>query len=164
MDRWLTAVEADQGTGSLAEKIRRDRPGDVNDRCSQIDGVEQVSVPGVGPVCELKDVQTRFGTPHTVAGEGVATDSNKCALKPLRRLDYYPITFTNAQWQRLQTAFPTGVCDWSKPGIDQAGAIPWQTYQDDSGNVVYGGRGLGPAPAGSGTGWTSNAFGSWLGN
>jgi Tannase-like family of unknown function (DUF6351) len=163
MDRWLTAVEGDFGTGTLAEKIRRDRPSDVNDRCTNIDGVDQVDVPGVGKVCELPDVQTKYGTPHTVAGEGVATDSNKCTLKPLRRLDYYPIAFTDAQWQQLQAAFPTGVCDWSKPGIDQRGANPWQTYQDGSGNVVYGGQSLGPAPAGSGGGWTSSAFGSWLG-
>jgi hypothetical protein len=163
MDRWLTAVEADQGSGTLAEKIRRDRPGDVKDRCSQVDGVELVSVPGIGPVCELEQVQTRYGTPHTVAGESVATDSNKCTLKTQRRLDYYPVTFTDAQWTRLKSAFPTGVCDWSRPGVDQQGAIPWQTYQDESGNVVYGGRPLGAAPAGSGRGWSSGAFSSWLG-
>ena len=29
-----------------------------------IDGVEQVAVPGVGPVCELTQAQTRFGTPR----------------------------------------------------------------------------------------------------
>jgi hypothetical protein len=98
MDRWLTAVESDNGTASLAAKIIRDRPSDVKDRCSQIDGLELVSLPGVGPICELKDVQTRYGTPRTVAGEGVETDNNKCTLKSLRRLDYYPITFTDDQW------------------------------------------------------------------
>ena len=161
MDRWLAGVESDQGTGSLASKVIRNRPADVKDRCSQIEGLELVSLPGVGPICELKDVQTRYGTPRTVAGEGIETDVNKCTLKPLRRLDYYPITFTDSQWQRLVQAFPTGVCDWSRPGVDQAGAIPWQTYQDGSGNVIYGGRPLGPAPAGSGGGWTSAAFASW---
>jgi hypothetical protein len=163
MDRWLAGVEADRGTGSLAAKIIRDRPGDVNDRCSQLEGLEMVSIPGLGPVCELKDVQTRYGTPRTVAGEGVETDNNKCTLKPLRRLDYYPITFTDSQWQRLQSAFPAGVCDWGVTGVSQADTIPWQTYQDAAGNVVYGGRGLGAAPAGSGTGWTSGAFDSWRG-
>lgn len=163
MDRWLAGVEADHAPGSLAAKIVRDRPSDVNDRCSNIDGVEAITVPGIGQVCQLKEAQTRFGTPHTVAGESVATDSNKCQLKPLRQSDYYPITFSADQWQRLQQAFPTGVCDWSKLGVSQAGAIPWQTYQDDAGNVVYGGRGLGPAPSGSGSGWTSDSFGSWRG-
>ena len=163
MDRWLAAVEADRAPGTLAQKIIRDRPGDVRDRCAQLEGLEMISLPGLGPVCELKDVQTRYGTPRTVAGEGVETDNNKCTLRPLRRLDYYPISFTDAQWQRLQEAFPTGVCDWGVPGTSQADAIPWQTYQDSSGGVVYGGRGLGPAPAGSGGGWTSSAFAGWRG-
>jgi hypothetical protein len=163
MDRWLSAVESDNGTGSLASKIIRDRPGNVNDRCSQIAGLELVSLPGIGPICELKEVQTRYGTPRTVAGEGVETDTNKCALKPLRRLDYYPISFTDDQWQRLQSAFPAGVCDWSRPGVDQADAIAWQTYQDSAGGVVYGGRPLGPAPGGSGAAWTSAVFSSWRG-
>jgi hypothetical protein len=146
MDRWLTKVEDDKRKVSLEQKVAEDRPADLHDRCSQIDGVEQVAVPGVGPVCQLDTVQTRFGTPITVAGEGIATDTNSCALKPLRRTDYYPISFTDDQWAELVKAFPTGVCDWSKPGIDQQGAIPWQTYQDANGSVVYGGRPLGQAP------------------
>jgi len=51
----------------------------------------------------------------TVAGESVATDTNKCALKPLRRADYYPVAFTADQSARLQRVFPTGVCDGSRP-------------------------------------------------
>jgi hypothetical protein len=161
MDRWLSAVEADHGSASLAQKILRDRPSDIQDRCTEVDGVEQISVPGLGNVCQLPEVQTRFGTPHTVAGESVATDTNKCTLKPLRRLDYYPITISDDQWARLQQAFPTGVCDWSKPGVSQQGTIPWQTYQNADGSVIYGGRPLGPAPAGSGGGWTASSFTDW---
>jgi hypothetical protein len=161
MDRWLTAVEADGGGGSLAQRIVRNRPEDVQDRCSQVPGVEQVALPGVGQVCRLQHVESRYGTPRTVAGEGVETDLNKCALRPLRRSDYYPVQFTDAQWERLEKAFPTGVCDWGRRGVDQAGAVPWQTYQQPDGSVVYGGRPLGPAPAGSGEGWTSGAFASW---
>jgi hypothetical protein len=146
MDRWLTKVEADHRDVALEQKVAEDKPADITDRCSQVDGVEQVSVPGVGPVCRLDAVQTKYGTPVTVAGESVATDTNRCQLKPLRATDYYPITFTADQWQQLQTAFPTGVCDWSKPGVDQQGAIPWQTYQDADGHVIYGGRPLGAGP------------------
>ena len=151
MDRWLAAVEQDGSARPLPEKIVANRPPDLRDRCSQIPAVEQV-----GAVCEHEQVQTRYGTPATVAGEGIATDTNRCALKPLRRADYYPIVFTPDQWARLQRTFPTGVCDWSRPGPEQQGAIPWQTYQEADGSVIYGGRGLGPAPGGSG--WTSPAF------
>jgi len=146
MDRWLTAVEQDTSGAPLADRIVADRPADVQDRCSQIPGVEQILLPALGRVCELQHVQSRYGTPATVAGESIATDTNKCALKPLRRADYYPVVFTNEQWERLKRVFPTGVCDWSRPGVEQQGAVPWQTYQEADGTVIYGGRGLGPAP------------------
>jgi hypothetical protein len=66
----------------------------------------------------------------------------KCQLKPLRRSEYAPIQFTDDEWASIEKAFPTGVCDWSKPGVDQQPTIPWMTYQDR-----VGGRPLGAAPA-----------------
>jgi hypothetical protein len=96
-----------------------------------------------------------------VAGEPIATDTNRCALKPLRRSDYYPIAFTDEQWAQLEKAFPTGVCDWSARGPYERDSIAWRTYQDAAGNVIYGGRTLPPAPQGSGSGWTSGTFGVW---
>ena len=119
MDRWLAAVETDDGTGTLAQKIIRDRPADVNDRCSQIAGLELVSLPGVGTICELKDVQTRYGTPRTVAGEGIETDINKCTLKPLRRLDYYPIDV-----HRRPVAAPRGGVPDRRLRLEQARGRP----------------------------------------
>jgi hypothetical protein len=161
MDRWLGAVERDRRDVPLSVKVAQDRPADVHDRCSSIPGVQQISVPGVGAVCRLKETQTRYGTPATVAGESIATDQNRCQLKPLRRTDYYPIDFTGAQWQALQRTFPTGVCDWGRPGVDQRDTIPWLTYQEPNGDVIYGGERLGDAPQVSGVGWTSRSFASW---
>ncbi|MEX2194209.1 MAG: DUF6351 family protein [Thermoleophilaceae bacterium] len=146
MDHWLTSVEADVSDSPLAQKIVDNRPADLRDRCSQVPLAEAIELPGLGRVCELRDVQSRYGTPRTVAGEGVETDVNKCTLKPLARTDHYPVQFTGEQWERLQRAFPTGVCDWSRPGVDQVDTIPWQTYQDEGGDVIYGGRPLGEAP------------------
>jgi hypothetical protein len=31
------------------------------------------------------------------------------------------VPFTPAQATRLATVFPDGVCDWSKPGVEQQG-------------------------------------------
>ncbi|HEY4426939.1 MAG TPA: DUF6351 family protein [Solirubrobacteraceae bacterium] len=164
MDRWLSAVEADTRKLTLAEKVAGDRPQDVTDRCSNVEVVEQVSVPGVGPVCQLPLAQTRFATPRVVAGEAITTDNQECQLKPLAQSDYYPVTFTAEQLAQLQKAFPTGVCNFSKPGVSQKGAVPWQTYQSDPGgtSAVYGGRPLGRAPANSGEGWASASFSGWL--
>jgi hypothetical protein len=163
VDRWLNAVEQDHRDTPLAEKVATDRPADIQDKCSDEAAVEQVDVPGVGKVCQLSPLETKFGTPRTVAGESIATDTNKCELKPLARSDYYPTAFTDDQWSQLEATFPAGVCDWSKPGVDQVGTTPWQTYQSDPAglNVVYGGTPLGPAPGDSGMGWSSQSFSSW---
>ena len=165
MDKWLSNVESDtRKKVTLEEKVAQDRPPEAHDKCSNIEGVQEVSVPGIGPVCENPTAQTRFSTPRVISGESIATDKQKCQLKPLVQSDYYPITFTAEQWSALQKAFPTGICDFSKPGVNQKGAIPWQTYQDDAagGAVIYGGRTLGRAPARSGEGWTSGTFAGWL--
>jgi hypothetical protein len=139
IDEWLAAVEADHSDAPLAEKIAAHRT--VEDRCSNVPGVEQIELPTVGQVCRLQHVETRYATPRMIAGEGIATDANKCRLKPLRRTDYYPAEFSDAQWTRLRQTFPTGVCDWSRPGVSQQDTIPWMTYEN-----AVGGKRLGPAP------------------
>jgi len=162
MDGWLSAVEADHRDLGLEQKIADDRPASVHDQCSDIPDVDRVDLPGVGEVCQSPVLQTRFATPRMEAGESINTDQEKCRLKPLRASDYYPITFADQEWTELQQLFARGICDWSKPGVDQQPTIPWQTYQDSAGSVIYGGTPLGPAPAGSGGGWTSPSFAGWL--
>jgi hypothetical protein len=162
MDRWLSAVEADHHNASLADKIAADRPADVHDQCSDVPDLDQVNLPGVGEVCQLPAVQTKFATPAMDAGESIATDVEKCQLVPLRQSSFYPVTFTDAEWADLEKTFPSGVCDYTKPGVEQQNTVPWQTYQTTGGGVIYGGQPLGPAPAGSGLGWTSASFDSWL--
>jgi hypothetical protein len=139
MDRWLAAVEKDGRRASLARKIIDNRPAEVVDQCTNGSGQQAVA----GTDCPA--IVRVYGTPATVAGESIATDTNKCRLKPMNRADY-AVEFTDAEWSQLQTVFPTGVCDWTRPGVDQQDTIPWQTYQEADGSVIYGGRPLGPAP------------------
>jgi hypothetical protein len=88
-----------------------------------------------------------YGTPRTVAGDAITTDANKCQLGPLDRSSNFGlIPFSDPQWEQLKSLFPNGVCDFSKPGVDQQPTIAWMTYQDSRGHVIYGGRALGPAP------------------
>jgi hypothetical protein len=86
-----------------------------------------------------------YGAPRTVAGEPITTDQNSCRLRPLNRAEY-SVPFTEGQWAKLQAAFPTGVCDWSRPGVDQQPTIAWLTYQDAQGRAIIGGKPLGPVP------------------
>jgi hypothetical protein len=138
-DRWLARVDADHRHVPLPTKIVQDKPGDITDRCTDGNGVDI-------PSWECDEVVAAYGTPRIGAGGPLADDTLECQKKPLRPSDY-PVTFTSAQLAALKKAFPAGVCDYSKPGVDQRGAIAWLTYQTASGRVVYGGRPMGPAPA-----------------
>jgi len=153
MDRWLAAVEQDDSGLSLAQKIAADKPADLGDECWDGAGVKVHD-----GLCG-ETVVPLYGTPRTVAGDAITVDTNKCQLKPLNRSDDYGSTpFTDAQWSQMEALFRDGICDFSKPGVSQQATIPWQTYQDGNGSVIYGGTALPPAPAGSGSGWSAPAF------
>jgi hypothetical protein len=138
IDRWLARVHADRRRIPLRRKIIQNKPDTVADRCTDGQGRELPS-----ETCD--QTVAAYGTPRQGADGPVTEDVMKCRLKPMRREDY-PVSFSDAQWARLQQAFPGGVCDYSKPGVGQRGAVAWLTYQGRRGRVIYGGRPLGPAP------------------
>lgn len=130
MDKWLTAIEHDTSAKSLEQKVRDDKPNDplARDRCDL-------------PTAEsCNTVMSPYGSVRMGAGDSSASDVMKCQLKPLVASDFTPIQFTAAQWTALQATFPNGVCDYTRPGVGQRPAVPWQTYD------VTGGRPLGAAP------------------
>ena len=137
-DKWLARVDADHRAVPLSQKIIEDKPASVIPRCTNGSGTDLPS-----SVCD--GTVTAYGTPRFGAGEPKTDDILKCQLKPMQRTDY-SVTFTDAQWQRLQAAFPAGVCDYSKPGVNQTQTLTWLTYQDSTGKVIYGGQPLGDPP------------------
>jgi hypothetical protein len=58
------------------------------------------------------------GDPRIAAGGPRSGDVLKCQLKAVTPSDY-AVPFAPAEWSRLRTIFPNGVCDWSKPGVQQ---------------------------------------------
>ncbi|MBU0539323.1 MAG: hypothetical protein KKF24_00230 [Gammaproteobacteria bacterium] len=148
MASWLDAIEADTSDTPLAEKIVTNKPASVQDQCS--------GVPG--QMCP-EELMLVFGTPRTQAGADKYGDQVQCQLKPFSRVDNYGlgnIIWQEADWQKLEQTFATGVCDWSKKPLAWQPTIPWLTYQDDLGDVIIGGEQMAPAefPAG----WASPAF------
>ncbi|HEX8645452.1 MAG TPA: DUF6351 family protein [Thermoleophilaceae bacterium] len=134
MDRWLAAVERDKRKVPVAQKIVEDKPEDLGPRCTNGAGTEL-------PAAECDAVVQSYSSPRIEAGMPYADDTVKCELRPLRRSSYYPLQFTDAQWAELEKAFPKGVCDYSKPGVDRVPTVPWLTYRDGP-----GGRPLGEPP------------------
>jgi hypothetical protein len=118
MDRWLTAIAADPGTGSMRAKVLRNRPADLSDGCWQPDGT-RISEPATwrGPgVCN--SLYPSHATTRIAAGGPLSEDVLKCRLRPVDPSDY-PGTPTPAQAARLEEIFPRGVCDFGAPGVGQ---------------------------------------------
>ncbi len=139
MDGWLARVYGDHRNIALSQKIIADKPSSVSDRCTNGSGTDV-------PLTACQAIVQAYGTPRFDAGEPHTDDVLKCQLQPLDRASYLPIVFTDAQWQELEQAFPTGVCDYGKPAVNAGPTTPWMTYQNAAGQVIYGGRPLGSAP------------------
>ena len=86
-------------------------------------------------VCDADARLVARSSPRQVAGGPLVENILKCQLKSLVFSDYTGITFTAAQQTRLQLVFPTGVCDWSKPGVGQQAPVSPQTYTAGPGGV-----------------------------
>lgn len=146
MDRWLAAIEKDASGAPLSEKIVGNKPVDVTDICS--------STNADGSCKSMGGAQST----RQAAGGPATADVIKCELKPLAQTDYGAVTFTSDQWASLQKTFPSGVCDWSRPGVGQRSTTPWQTYAGDDGGVLYGGKALANPPANSRGGMAGPGF------
>ena len=159
-DEWLAAVESDTRAVSLAQKILDARNvAGVEPRCVLPGGVD---VPL--QVCDTTVDPTIFSSPRIEAGGGdqalvngvgpavvgFTDDRLDCETMPIDEFVYagesFADVFTPAQQQALSATFRTGVCDYSKPGRGFQDAVPWLTYQDAAGTVIYGGESMGVAP------------------
>jgi hypothetical protein len=127
MEAWLAAIHADDEPGTAQERMLRNRPVALTDACWA--GATKIVEPfGLGLAGACSALYPVFAETRMAAGSGLASDVFKCQLKPVNFADY-AVSFTAAQQARLQATFPTGVCDWSKPGVDERPPLgAWLDY------------------------------------
>jgi hypothetical protein len=133
MDRWLAGIEADTRRVPLRQKVLQDRPAGAVDACF-INGqqvTDQAACRAAFPV---------FADARIAAG-GPLTDSVMQCQRMALDARRYAVAFTADQLARLQHAFPTGVCDYGRRGVDQRPSVSWLTFSGGA-----GGQPLGPAP------------------
>jgi hypothetical protein len=121
MDRWLTQLARDTSNDPKIVKLRRARPADLVDACWTRDAIPQrVVEKQVYQSGRCNDLYPSSSFPRGVAGAAIEEDIIKCQLKPIDAADY-KVSFTADEMSRLKGIFPAGVCDWSKPGVEQQG-------------------------------------------
>jgi hypothetical protein len=132
MDQWLTALSKDTSNERAIAKIRRAKPAGLVDACWTKDGQKIVEKQQfmTGKCHELYPSHT---FPRFVAGAPITNDIIKCQLKSVAASDY-TVSLSADDLARLKNIFPSGVCDWSKPGVEQQSlAGTWQTFNGDRG-------------------------------
>jgi Tannase-like family of unknown function (DUF6351) len=125
LDTWLAAVANDTSPGTQREKVLRNKPAGLADSCFTAK-LEEIKDPA-----KCQTMFPVYANPRSVAGGPTTGDTFKCELKPIDKADYKrPVT--DAQLAQLRTAFPQGVCDYTKKGIMQRPAGIWLTYPSSS--------------------------------
>jgi hypothetical protein len=123
MDKWLTNLKADTSALPLEQKIVKAKPAEARDFCYLSTDAAQATKVFDKATCDADPLLKPSASPRQVAGGPLSENILKCQLKPLSTADYAPQTLTAAQLTRLQAVFPSGVCDWSKPGVGQQAAV-----------------------------------------
>jgi len=117
MNKWLDNIAADPAP-LTTDKVVRNKPAEAVDAYWDAAGKkfeEKATFDGKGGFNTMYPVHSE---PRLVGGAPLANDVLKCQLKPINYADY-KVTFTVAQKTRMATIFSTGVCDFSKPGVEQ---------------------------------------------
>jgi hypothetical protein len=105
-----------------------DKPADLNDGC-YLSATERIQEPlSYPPAGKCGAAFPVAANPRIAAGSDVGVSKLKCVLKPLNFSDY-AAAFTLADRATLRKAFPSGVCDYTRPGVgQQPPAGPWLNF------------------------------------
>jgi uncharacterized tannase-like protein DUF6351 len=117
-NEWLESIRADASSDPYATKVIRNKPAYLKDTC-WFNGVKYEETITLNPASQCNQLMPVYGTVRIAAGAPLGGDVLKCQLKPVTVTDY-AVSFTPAELVRLNTIFPQGVCDWTKPGVNQA--------------------------------------------
>lgn len=127
-DRWMAAYTSDLSDGPLGERVLKARPP------QGVEGCYDTSTPPAfiaeplvfthQPTTACSQLYPVYSNVRARAGGPLAADVLKCQLKPVDPADYR-VAFSTAELARLTAIFPEGVCDWSRPGVNQVPVVTW---------------------------------------
>jgi hypothetical protein len=117
LDEWLTNLGKDTSADPIMRKIVRAKPADLADSCYTESGDRMIE-PQTAAGGKCNQLYPTYRSPRMVAGGPASNDVLKCQLSSVD-FSKYKVTFNDAEKTRLRMIFANGVCDWSKPGIEQ---------------------------------------------
>ena len=137
---WVEAIKSDRSRRSELAKVVRNKPGDAVDGCWTKEltprFIAERQTWSSQPNSQCNTLWPSYSFGRKVAGGALDGNVLKCRMKGLDPRDYR-VTFSALEWDRLRAIFPTGVCDWSKPGVAQTRVVPWASFGPSPVNKVF---------------------------
>lgn len=139
--KWVDAYKADTSTATQRAKVLARKPAEAVDGCFTVSATpvfkaETQTVAQGGAAGSCNEQWPTWTFPRYQAGVSVAADVLKCQLKPIDAADY-KVAFSAAELDRLKAAFPGGVCDFSKPGVNQTSVVTHASFGPSPLNLVF---------------------------
>jgi hypothetical protein len=130
-DAWMTAFKSDSSNDPAIEKVRRARPSQAVEGCYDKSTPPSFIAEPLqftsAPTTKCSTLYPVYANPRFQAGGPLGADVLKCQLKSLDMEDY-AVPFSPAEKTRLEQIFADGVCDWSKPGVNQVPVVTWASF------------------------------------
>ena len=136
---WMEAYKADSSADPQRAKVIRAKPPAGVEGC--YDGatppsfIAEALVFSSKPVSKCTQLYPIYSNVRYEAAGPLAANILKCQLKPVEARDY-SASMTAAELARLKQIFPTGVCDWTKPGVNQVPVTTWASFGPSPKNLI----------------------------
>lgn len=128
MDSWLDNIAKDQSKDSPAVKVARNKPPEATDTCWTDMGEKIAEPASYTSTGRCNQLYPPHADPRIASGGPLTDDVLKCGLKSIDVRDYKQ-SLTSTQIDRLKAAFPDGVCDYTRPGVEQRRLSgTWKTF------------------------------------
>jgi hypothetical protein len=144
-DRWMVAYRSDTSGDPQRVKAIRSKPVEAVEGCYDRSTpplfIAEHLVFSRTSASRCTELYPVYSNPRKEAGGPLAANILKCQLKPIDGKDY-KVALSDAERGRLGATFPAGVCDWSKPGVNQTPVVPWASFGPSPKNLVFDTRGV----------------------
>ncbi len=139
--KWVDAYKADTSAATQRDKVIARKPAEAADGCftsaaTPVFKPEVQTLAQTGAAGSCNELWPTWTFPRLQAGVSVAADVLKCQLKPVVAADYR-VSLGSAELDRLRAIFPAGVCDFSKPGVNQTGVVANASFGPSPLNLVF---------------------------
>jgi hypothetical protein len=117
MDEWILTVQADRSYQDIHDVIVKTKPASLVEACYTATGEKIVEQQVYQGDTRCNALYPSFASPRIVAGSPLTSGVITCRLRAAVRSQYPHID--DRQWAYLQAVFASGVCDYSRPGVDE---------------------------------------------